>query len=32
VAAFRAAPLGAKLDDDWSKDIQADYKNRSGKR
>ena len=32
VASFRAAPAGAKLDDDWSADIQADYKKRGGKR
>ena len=32
VASFRAAPCGASLDDDWSKDIQADYKKRSGKK
>jgi len=28
VASFRAAPSGASLDDDWSADIQADYKKR----
>jgi len=32
VASFRAAPVGASLDDEWSKDIQADYKKRGGKR
>jgi uncharacterized protein YegL len=32
VAMFRAAPSGAKLDDDWSVDIQADYKKRGGKK
>jgi uncharacterized protein YegL len=32
VASFRAAPVGANLDDDWSRDIQADYKKRGGKR
>ena len=32
VAAFRAAPRGASLDDDWSAEIQADYKKRGGKR
>ena len=32
VAAFRAAPSGAKLDDGWSAEIQADYKKRGGKK
>ena len=32
VAAFRAAPSGAKLSDNWSAEIQADYKKRGGKR
>jgi uncharacterized protein YegL len=32
VASFRAAPEGATLDDDWSTDIQKDYKRRGGKR
>jgi len=31
VASFRAAPSGASIDDDWSADIQADYKKRGGK-
>jgi uncharacterized protein YegL len=31
VASFRAAPSGAALDDDWSAEIQADYKRRGGK-
>jgi uncharacterized protein YegL len=32
VASFRAAPMGANLDDDWSEEIQKDYKRRGGKR
>ena len=32
VAAYRAAPKGAKLGDDWSAEIEADYKARGGKR
>ena len=32
VASFRAAPCGASLDDDWSENIQVDYKKRGGKR
>jgi uncharacterized protein YegL len=32
VASFRAAPSGASLDDDWSAEIQKDYKKRGGKR
>ena len=32
VASFRAAPHGASLDDNWNKNIQADYKKRGGKR
>ena len=32
VASFRAAPRGARLDDNWSKEIQQDYKKRGGKR
>ena len=32
VASFRAAPCGASLKDDWSEEIQADYKKRGGKR
>jgi len=32
VSEYRAAPLGASLSDDWSKDIKADYLKRSGKR
>jgi len=32
VTAFRAAPSGAKLSDNWSAEIQADYKKRGGKR
>lgn len=32
VASFRAAPQGATLSDDWSEEIQADYKKRGGKR
>jgi uncharacterized protein YegL len=31
VASFRAAPVGAALEDDWSAEIQADYKKRGGK-
>ena len=31
VSAYRAAPNGAGLDDDWSKAIQADYKKRGSK-
>jgi len=31
VSAYRAAPSGSGIDDDWGKDIQADYKKRSGK-
>jgi len=32
VSVFRSAPNGASLNDNWSADIQADYKKRSGKR
>lgn len=32
VASFRAAPKGAALDEDWSAEIQEDYKKRGGKR
>ena len=32
VASFRAAPCGASLNDDWSAEIQKDYKRREGKR
>jgi hypothetical protein len=28
--AFRAAPAGAKLDEEWSANIEADYKRRGG--
>jgi len=31
VSSFRAAPLGAGLDDDWNASIQEDYQSRSGK-
>jgi len=31
VSEFRSAQPGARLDDDWSADIQADYKKRGGK-
>jgi len=32
IASFRKAQRGAKLDDDWSADIEADYRRRGGKR
>jgi len=32
ILAFREAPSGAQLRDDWSAEIQADYKKRGGKR
>jgi uncharacterized protein YegL len=32
VSSFRAAPACASLDDDWSAEIQVDYKKRGGKR
>jgi len=32
VSAYRAAPSGASLNDDWSAEIQVDYKKRGGKR
>ena len=32
LASFRSAPRGAKLDDSWSQEIEADYKRRGGKR
>ena len=32
VTSFRAAPSGVSLDDDWSAEIQVDYKKRGGKR
>ena len=32
VASYRSAPSGANLDDNWSAEIQADYKKRSGKK
>ena len=32
VASFRAAPRGASFDDNWSKEIQQDYKKRGGKK
>ena len=31
VAAYRSAPSRASLDDDWSAEIQADFKKRGGK-
>jgi len=31
VAAYRSAPMGSSLADDWSADIQADFEERSGK-
>jgi len=31
IACYREASPGAKLDDNWSKDIQADYKRRGGR-
>jgi len=31
VTSFRAAPIDAGLDDDWSAEIQADYEKRGGK-
>jgi len=32
VACFRAAPVGASLNDNWSAEIQTDYKKRGGRR
>jgi len=32
VAAFRASPCGAPMDNSWSAEIQADYKKRGGKK
>ncbi len=32
VASFRAAPAGAALDDNWSAEIQKDYRRRGGRR
>jgi hypothetical protein len=32
VASYRAAPAGKSLDDDWSAEIQEDYKKRGGKK
>ena len=32
VAAYRSAPCGACVDDDWSRDIQADYKKRRARK
>ena len=32
VACFRAAPVGASIDENWSAEIQADYKTRGGKK
>ena len=32
VASFRAAPMGAKLSEDWNAKIEADFKKRGGKR
>ena len=32
VAAFRAAPCGVSFDDNWSAEIQSDYKKRGGKK
>lgn len=32
VTSFRAAPVGAKLEENWSANIQADYKKRGGKK
>ena len=32
IASFRSAPKGAALTDDWSAEIEADYKRRSGKK
>jgi len=31
IISYRVAPCGAGLSDDWSADIQADYKKRGGK-
>jgi hypothetical protein len=31
VASFRAAPKGAKIDDNWNNEVQADFKKRSKK-
>ncbi len=32
IASFRAAPACATLDDNWSAEIEKDYKRRGGKR